>query len=69
MIVLLNLYTGESLNFKTRNEAAEFLKVSLPTLRKWLDRPFYLHENYIITLTNHERAKKTKEKLIIQRIS
>ena len=60
MIVILDTAKGEKHDFKFRNEAAQFIGVSLPTLRSWLKEPFYLHKTLIITYTNG-KAKKEEQ--------
>lgn len=49
MIVILDTASGEAYNFKYRKDSAEFIGVSVPTLRGWLQNPFFLHKNLIIT--------------------
>jgi hypothetical protein len=58
MIVILDTAKGEKHEFKFRKDAAEFISVSLPTLRTWLKEPFYLHKTLIITFANNGTQKK-----------
>jgi hypothetical protein len=62
-IVVLDLTTGESLNFETRKETAEFIGVSLPTLRGWLAAPFYLYQQFILTQTGNGKIEKSRRAL------
>ena len=70
MIVILDTATGQSLNFKTRNEAAEFVGVSLPKLRSMLAEPFFLYKNLILTFTSNEKVQRSRyelaKKLVVQ---
>ena len=59
MIVILDTAKGQKHEFKFRKDAAEFMGVSLPTLRTWLKEPYYLHKTLIITFTNNGTTKKT----------
>jgi len=49
MIVILDTASGEAYNFKFRKDSAEFIGVSVPTLRGWLQEPFFLYKTLIIT--------------------
>jgi len=64
MVVILDTATGAALNFRTRKQAAEFIGVSLPTLRTMLSEPFFLYKSLIITITNHEKIKKGERELL-----
>ena len=64
MIVILDISNGDALNFKTRKMAAEFIGCSLPTLRTWLAKPFYLHQTFIITKTDNEKVQRSNRKLL-----
>jgi hypothetical protein len=63
MIVILDTAKGEKHEFKFRKDAAEFISVSLPTLRTWLKEPFYLHKTLIITYTNGKSKKSIEANL------
>ena len=64
MIVILDTAKGQALNFKTRKEAAQFIGVSLPTLRSMLAEPFYLFKTLILTNTTHEKIKRGNRELV-----
>lgn len=64
MIVILDTAKGKAYNFRTRKEAGEFIGVSQPTLRAWLSEPFFLHKTLIITITSHEKVKKSNRALL-----
>lgn len=63
MIAILDMTTGEAFNFKTRKETAQFIGVSLPTLRGWLKRPFYLHETFILTQIGNGKIERSRSAL------
>jgi len=64
MVVIIDTAKGQSYNFTTRKDAGEFIGVSLPTLRSWLAKPFYLYKTLIITNTTHEKVKKSNRALL-----
>ncbi len=64
MIVILDTAKGESYNFRFRKEAAEFMGVSLPTLRGWLGHPFFLYKTLIITHTSNEKIRRSNHALL-----
>lgn len=64
MIIILDTSTGAAENFTTRNDAAEFIGVSRPTLRTWLTKPFFLYKTLIITHTSNEKVNKSKRALL-----
>ena len=68
MIVILDTAKGQAYNFKFRKEAAEFIGVSLPTLRGWLAEPFYLYKTLIITHTTNEKILKSNRELLKRHI-
>lgn len=68
MIVILDVAKGQAYNFKYRKDAAEFIGVSLPTLRTWLAEPFYLHKTSIITITTDEKILKSNRELLKRHI-
>jgi len=68
MVIILDTAKGEAYNFKFRKEAAEFMGVSLPTLRSWLAEPFYLYKTLIITHTSDEKVTKSNRELLKRHI-
>jgi len=63
MIVIIDTEKGEAYNFKTRKDAGKFIGVSMPTLRGWLEHPFFLYRKFIITMTGNEKIEKSKKAL------
>lgn len=63
MVIILDLNTGTTYNFKTKKAAGRFLGVSAPTLRGWLRHPFFLWRSLILTATDEEKVKKSLEAL------
>lgn len=69
MIVILDTTKGRAHNFKTRKDAGEFIGCSLPTLRGWLKKPFYLHRSLIITHTSNEKVQQSKRALLKKKVA
>ena len=66
MIVIIDISIGQTFNFKTRKDAARFMRVSLPTLRGWLVKPFFLYKTLIITSTGNGKIEKSNRALLEQ---
>lgn len=60
MVIILDTSKGESYYFTTKKEAGRFLKITQPTLRKYLQSPFYLYRKLILTESNKARIAETK---------
>ncbi len=63
MVIILDAENGKALNFRYRKDAGKYLGVSQPTLRRWLDSPFFLYRKFIITETGYEKIEQGREQL------
>jgi len=63
MIIVLDFSSGGVYHFRYRKTAAKFIGVSLPTFRKWLKEPFFLHKSLVIVSTSLEKARETEIEL------
>ncbi len=66
MVIILDTSKGKAYHFRTRKRAGEFMGITQPTLRRWLDYPFFLHKTLIITETRNGKPEQTEKELVDQ---